>query len=198
MSSFNVSVLDWGDRENWRKCYNQEDYEGFSLQGANINSVAWLWSDTAFHNEDSWDNLAGCRVWAVLYVTNDPYEVLSGNTRREKYHACGAYFGPEEAKEWYKEMYGDFWRCGGFDDEEPERAHRSWQWENRRRSYTGDHHEEGCEEGALSSMIRGLYSNMHDGVTIGPSLYGDDEWPLPDPEEIARPASPTSIIEVPE
>ena len=56
--------------------------------------------------------------------------------------------------------------------------------------------EEGCEEGALSSMIRGLYSNMHDGVTIGPSLYGDDEWPLPDPEEIARPASPTSITEV--
>ena len=196
MSSFTVS--NWGDREEWKAVYNQRDYEGFSMEGANIYSVDWLWSNRAFYNADSWENLTGCRVWAVLYVTNDPYEVLSGNTRREKYHACVMEFGPEEAKEWYKEMYGDFWRCGGFDDDEPETTQLYWGWRNRRRSYTGDNMEEGCEEGALSSILRGLYSNMHDGVTIGPSLYGDDEWPLPDPEEIARPDSPTSIIEVPE
>lgn len=196
MSSFTVS--NWGDREEWKGVYNQHDYEGFSMEGANIYSVDWLWSNRAFYNADSWENLTGCRVWAVLYVTNDPYEVLSGNTRREKYHACVMEFGPEEAKEWYKEMYGDFWRCGGFNDDEPETTQLYWGWRNRRRSYTGDNMEEGCEEGALSSILRGLYSNMHDGVIIGPSLYGDDEWPLPDPVEIARPASPTSIIEVPE
>ena len=196
MSSLTVS--NWGDREEWKAVYNQRDYEGFSMEGANIYCIDWSWSNRAFRNEDSWENLTGCVVWAVLYVTNDPYEVLSGNTRREKYHACVMEFGPEEAKEWYKEMYGDFWRCGGFDDDEPETTQLYWGWRNRRRSYTGDNMEEGCEEGALSSMIRGLYSNMHDGVTIGPSLYGDDEWPLPDPEEISRPDSPTSITEVPE
>ena len=165
----------------FKEAFMARDYESMGGQIHTIYSIEWKWEgDNYIRSLEDMSKLKGCLIWAILYITDNPYEVLSGNLDKNKYHICRMECNNESiVRKWYKVMYGTEYdlqyQYHGYDDNDDNflSAEQGWNWTQRRRLHIGDNMTNEDDEGCISMMLSHLYDNINQ-VEIGISLYGDN------------------------